>query len=114
MSECIFCRIVEGTLPSKRVYEDDECLAFHDVNPQARVHLLVIPKRHIPSLADVQLSDRPILGHLLTICHRVADEAGLTAQGYRVVINTGAAAGQTVFHLHFHVMGGRTFRWPPG
>lgn len=114
MSACVFCRIIDGTVPSKRVYEDEECMVFHDINPQAQVHLLVIPKRHIPSLAHVQPSDRSLLGHLLVIASDVAKEAGLVDDGYRVVVNTGARAGQTVFHLHLHVLGGRTFTWPPG
>ena len=114
MSDCIFCRIVDNTIPSRKVYEDDECLAFEDVNPQARVHVLVIPKRHLSSLADVQEPDRTLIGHLMMVCGKVAKEKGIEDSGYRVVANTGAEAGQTVFHLHVHVLGGRNFGWPPG
>lgn len=114
MSDCIFCRIVEGTLESKKVYEDERCLAFDDANPQAPVHALVIPKRHVPSLKDFQDHDIECLGALLQICRTVAKLKGISESGYRVVTNIGATAGQTVFHVHFHVLGGRRFRWPPG
>ena len=105
---------MDNTIPSRKVNEDDECLAFEDVNPQARVHILVIPKRHLSSLADVQEPDRTLIGHLMMICGMVAKEKGIQDSGYRVVANTGVEAGQTVFHLHFHVLGGRNFGWPPG
>ena len=114
MSDCLFCRIVNKTVPSRQLYEDDRSLAFEDINPQARVHILVIPKRHLSSLADVQESDVPLIGHLMMICAKMAKERGIEESGYRVVANTGAEAGQTVFHLHFHVLGGRVFEWPPG
>ena len=114
MSDCIFCRIVEGTIPSTMAHEDDECLAFEDLNPQAPVHVLVIPKRHIVSLADVQEADLSLLGRLMLTCSYVAKQKGLEESGYRVVTNIGANAGQTVFHLHVHVLGGRGFQWPPG
>ena len=114
MNDCIFCRIVQGTVPTQKVYEDEQCLAFEDVNPQARVHVLVIPKRHISSLVSIQDSEATLLGHLIVTCARVAKEKGVADQGYRVVANNGRGAGQTVFHLHFHVLGGRIFSWPPG
>ena len=114
VSDCIFCKIAEGTIPSNKVYEDEHCLAFEDLNPQARVHVLVIPKRHLTSLADVQESDTTLMGHLMFICTKVAKEKGVEESGYRVVANTGRGAGQTVFHLHLHVLGGRLFQWPPG
>ena len=114
MSDCIFCRIVEGTIPSNKLYEDEHCLAFEDLNPQARVHMLVIPKRHLASLADSRETDSSLLGHLMFICTKMAKEKGVEESGYRVVANTGPGAGQTVFHLHFHVLGGRMFQWPPG
>ena len=114
MTECIFCRIVEGTIPCNKVHEDEHCLAFEDLNPQARVHVLVIPKRHLASLADSRETDATLLGHLMFICTKVAKEKGVEESGYRVVANTGSGAGQTVFHLHFHVLGGRMFQWPPG
>ena len=114
MSDCIFCRIVNKSIPSRQIFEDDQCLAFEDINPQAPVHILVIPKRHLSSLAEVQESDVPLIGHLMRICSKMAKEREIEESGYRVVANTGAEAGQTVFHLHFHLLGGRIFGWPPG
>ncbi|GJL55912.1 MAG: histidine triad nucleotide-binding protein [Nitrospirales bacterium] len=114
MSDCIFCGIVDSSIPSTTVYEDDECLAFEDLNPQAPVHVLVIPKRHVIALSDVQESDRNLLGQVMLACSRVAQQKGLPEHGYRVVTNIGKEAGQTVFHLHFHVLGGRRLTWPPG
>lgn len=113
MGDCVFCRIRDGELPSTKVYEDDRVLAFKDINPQAPVHILVIPKKHIPSLAEVGEEDRELLGHLQWVIRRVAEEAGLQ-DGFRVVVNTGRRALQTVYHLHYHVLGGRDMTWPPG
>jgi histidine triad (HIT) family protein len=114
VSACIFCRIVEGSIPAKIVYQDEHALAFDDINPQAPVHALVIPKRHVPSVQDLGEADRVLLGHLLLTCSRIAKEKGLSETGFRVVANTGRDGGQTVFHLHLHVMGGRHMGWPPG
>ncbi len=114
MAECIFCQIVKGSIPAKKIYEDEEVVAFDDINPQARVHVLVIPKRHLVSLDDTSDSDANVLGQLMIVCAKIARERGLAESGYRVVVNTGQEAGQTVFHLHFHVLGGRSFSWPPG
>jgi histidine triad (HIT) family protein len=116
MSEqnCIFCRIAEGEVPSDVVYHDERCLAFRDSNPQAPVHVLVIPREHLESLDDASQKDEGQLGHLLRVAAKVANELGLTEGGYRTVINTGAGAGQSVFHLHLHVLGGRGLSWPPG
>ena len=102
---CIFCKIVAGQVPSRKVYEDEEFLAFHDVRPLAPVHILVIPKRHIPSLADVTVDDQPMLGRLLALAPRLARDLGLTG-GFRLGVNTGRDGGQEVFHLHLHVLGG--------
>lgn len=113
-NNCIFCRIIEGEIPASIVYEDELAVAFRDVNPQAPVHLLVIPREHVESLNDVGRSDEQTLGHLLRVAARVANEAGLSESGYRTVINTGADGGQSVFHLHVHVLGGRPLMWPPG
>ncbi len=110
---CLFCRIIEGTLPSQAVYQDDQCFAFRDINPQAPVHVLVIPRKHIGSLAEVQKEHQPILGHLLWAANEVAQMNGLS-NGYRTVISTGRDGGQTVDHLHLHVLGGRAMHWPPG
>lgn len=104
--DCIFCKIVEGTIPSRKVYEDDNVLAFHDIQPQAPVHLLVIPKRHIASLDDASPEDADLLGQAMLAARRVAREAGLGENGYRVVTNIGPDSGQIVFHLHLHVLGG--------
>jgi histidine triad (HIT) family protein len=114
MAECLFCKIVEGAIPAKKLYEDEHVLAFDDINPQARVHVLVIPKRHMVSLDDTQDSDAALLGQLMVVCAKIARERGIVESGYRVVANTGREAGQTVFHLHLHVLGGRSFTWPPG
>lgn len=114
MGDCIFCQIVTRTIPSRKIYEDEHCLAFEDINPQARVHILVIPKKHFSSLSEVQESHANLLGHLLIICAKMAKEQGVESSGYRVIVNTGQQAGQSVFHLHLHVLGGRVFHWPPG
>ena len=113
MSDCLFCKIVAGDIPSKRVYEDDEVIAFEDIQPQAPVHLLVIPRKHIASLNDAEEGDQALLGRILLTCKRLAAERDV-ASGYRVVNNCGAPAGQSVFHVHFHVLGGRGMAWPPG
>jgi histidine triad (HIT) family protein len=111
--DCIFCKIVAGTIPAKLVYEDDQVLAFPDMNPQAPLHLLVIPRQHLTSLAQAATEHTRLLGHLLSAAAEVARQQGL-ANGYRVVINTGPDGGQTVAHLHLHVLGGRALHWPPG
>lgn len=112
MSDCLFCKIGSGQIPSKVVLQDDEMFAFEDINPQAPVHVLVIPKRHIGGLNDT--GDRALLGRLLETAVLVAKKKGIADSGYRVVANTGRESGQTVFHLHVHVLGGRPMKWPPG
>ena len=112
MADSIFGKIARGEIPAKIVFEDDRAVAFHDVNPQAPTHLLVIPREPIERLAHAEAGDEPLLGHLLTVAARVAAEAGL--EDYRLVVNNGAGAGQSVFHLHVHVLGGRPLNWPPG
>ncbi len=109
----IFKRIIDGELPADIVYEDDVCLAFRDVNPQAPTHVLIIPRKEIPSLSEAEDEDQEVLGHLLLVTSRLARELGLTG-GYRTVVNTGFDGGQTVPHLHVHLLGGRPFAWPPG
>ena len=108
----IFQQIIDGEIPAQRVYEDSECLAFRDINAVAPCHILVIPKRPIPRLRDAESSDAELLGHLLLAANKVAEQEKL--QGYRLVVNDGSVAGQTVFHLHLHVIGGRPLTWPPG
>ena len=112
MADTIFGKIARGEIAAQLVYEDDRALAFQDTNPQAPTHLLVIPRQPIPKLADADEADEPLLGHLMTVAARVAADAGLT--DYRLVVNNGAGAGQTVYHLHLHVLGGRPLNWPPG
>jgi len=112
--DTIFGKIIRKEIPANIVYEDDLCLAFTDISPQAPTHILVIPKQPIPKLTDVTNADKELLGHLLLTVKKVADDAGLTENGYRVVINTGNDGGQTVFHLHMHILGGRSMQWPPG
>lgn len=110
--DCIFCKIANGEIPSKKVYEDELCVAFYDVAPAAPVHVLVIPKAHIVSVLEAD--DEGLLGHLLTVASDVARKEGLAENGFRLVINTGADGGQTVHHLHVHILGGRSLAWPPG
>ena len=113
MADCIFCKIAQGELQSDIIREDDQAVAFRDINSQAPTHILIIPKKHIPTLAEASEQERDLLGHLLLMARQVAEDQNLTS-GYRVVINNGVAAGQTVFHIHLHLLGGRAFDWPPG
>jgi histidine triad (HIT) family protein len=116
MSEenCLFCKIVAGDIPGEVVHQDDSCVVIRDINPQAPTHVLVIPRDHIESLDDASQKEEGLLGHLLRVGARVANDMGHGDSGYRTVINTGAGAGQSVFHLHVHVLGGRPMNWPPG
>jgi len=114
MAETIFGKILAGELPADFVYEDDQAVAFRDLNPAAPVHVLVIPRKPIQSIAFATDEDAAILGHLVTVCRKVAAQEGLAEGGYRIVTNIGREGGQTVDHLHFHVLGGRPFTWPPG
>ena len=113
MSDCLFCKIAAGEISADTIYEDDEIVAFHDASPQAPVHVLVIPRKHLDTLDDAEEGDRALLGQLLLVTKRIAGELGV-AQGYRVVNNCGESAGQSVFHVHFHLLGGRVMDWPPG
>jgi len=113
-NDTIFGKIIRGELPADKVYEDDRALAFRDINPAAPTHILVIPKKHIVNLLDAEEEDAEILGHLMIVAAKVAKEQGLTEDGFRLAVNNGAGVGQTVFHLHLHVLGGRGFAWPPG
>jgi histidine triad (HIT) family protein len=111
--DCLFCKIVAGTVPSKKVYEDDQVYAFHDIDPRAPVHILIVPKKHIASLAETDASDTTLLGHIQAAAVKLAREKNLT-NGFRTVISTGPEGGQTVYHLHLHLLGGRQMHWPPG
>lgn len=113
-NSCIFCRIAEGEIPATVVYEDDEIVAFEDVNPQAPTHLLLIPRKHVPSLNSVGTDDGGWAARLILAAPQVAREAGVHQDGYRVVINTGSEGGQAVDHVHMHLLGGRRMTWPPG
>lgn len=114
MADCLFCKIVEGKIPAKVVHRDEHCLGFVDINPQAPLHVLFIPLRHIASLNEATIEDREVLGHLMVAAQKVASENGHADAGFRVVMNTNAAAGQTVFHVHLHLLAGRPLTWPPG
>lgn len=113
-ADCLFCKIAAKEIPAKVVYEDSRSLAFADINPQAPVHLLVIPKAHIPSAHELDARDNELIGHLFQVISKLAKDHGVAEAGYRVVTNNGPAAGQTVFHLHLHLVGGRDLSWPPG
>ena len=111
---CIFCKIVSGEIPSKLVYEDEVCLAFNDISPQAPTHILVIPREHFASLNEAGENHKEVLGHMMLKTAEIAAQKGISEKGYRVVINTNYDGGQTVFHLHIHLLGGRQFIFPPG
>ncbi len=112
--DCLFCKIVAGEIPATPVYQDDEVFAFRDIHPQAPTHILIIPKRHIASVNDLDAADAALVGKLFLTGKRLAAELGIAESGYRLVMNTNADAGQTVFHIHLHLLGGRTLGWPPG
>ena len=113
MPDCIFCRIIRGEAPAKKVYEDERAFVFEDINPQAPTHVLIIPKKHIVGLKEAQPEDAEIIGYLHLVAAQIARQRGLE-DGYRTVFNVGPRAGQSVFHLHLHLLGGRSLRWPPG
>jgi histidine triad (HIT) family protein len=114
VSDCLFCKIIEGQIPAAIVYQDERVVAFKDINPQAPMHVLVVPRRHIASLNALAPDDDGIVGEVVRRGAALASEAGFAERGYRTVFNTNAEAGQTVFHIHLHVLGGRAMRWPPG
>ncbi|VAX29622.1 Bis(5'-nucleosyl)-tetraphosphatase (asymmetrical) [hydrothermal vent metagenome] len=112
--DCIFCRIAEKKLPAKLVYEDEFAVAFEDINPQAPVHVLVIPRKHIPTSIDLKEEDNALVGRLFQVANMIARQKGIAERGFRIVMNCNSEAGQTVFHLHIHLLGGRAMHWPPG
>ena len=114
MSDCIFCQIIARTIPATLVYQDDVVVAFDDINPQAPIHTLIIPRKHVTSIAELEDVDVGLIGRLILVGNKIAKLKGIVDSGYRVVINTGSHGGQTVFHLHLHVLGGRRMVWPPG
>ena len=114
MENCIFCKIINGEIPSQKVYEDDKIFAFKDINPEAPVHILIIPKKHIESLNDLKEEDKDIISHIFIKVKEIGNKLGISESGYRVVNNCGVDGGQTVSHIHFHLLGGRSLQWPPG
>ncbi len=114
MSDCLFCKILDGDIPADVIYESDTAIAFRDISPQAPTHVLIIPRRHIPTINDLATGDEQLVGTLFTAAREIAALEGLTDEGYRVVMNCNEGAGQSVFHIHMHLLGGRVLRWPPG
>jgi len=114
VTDCLFCKMASGEIQPDIVYEDDEILAFNDINPQAPTHVLVIPKRHIPTVNDMEAGDAELVGRLFLVAKKIAADRGFADEGYRSLVNCNAGAGQTVFHVHLHVLGGRPLGWPPG
>lgn len=110
MSECIFCKIIKGEIPSTNVYKDEQVSAFRDINPVAPTHILIVPNKHIDSVNMMIVDDEPLIGHLFTVAKQLAAQEGISEGGYRLVVNTGAESGQTVFHIHLHLLGGRQLR----
>ena len=114
VSDCVFCKIVQGKIPGRIIYQDDLVTAFHDAHPVAPTHILIVPNRHISSLNELTETDEPLVGHMFKIASQLAKEAGVDQQGFRSIINTGIHGGQTIFHLHLHLIGGQTMRHPIG
>jgi histidine triad (HIT) family protein len=114
MSDCLFCGIVEGRIKGNIVYQDDSVVAFKDINPKAPVHILVIPRKHIGGVLELAADDGGVIGRIFAVAARLAREQGIAESGFRIVVNSGADAGQSVFHLHYHLLGGRRMTWPPG
>lgn len=114
MSDCIFCKIIDKKIPARVVYEDELTLAFEDVNPQAPVHTLVIPKKHLSTLLDIKEEDAGLIAHIFRVANKIAGDKGIAERGFRVVANCNPESGQTVYHIHFHILGGRLMQWPPG
>ena len=114
MPACLFCQIVNGQTSGRIVYEDDSVVGFEDIRPKAPIHLLLVPRKHIPTLLDLEPGDEMVIGHIFLLSARLARERGLMESGYRVVVNCGPGAGQSVYHIHFHLLGGRPLAWPPG
>jgi histidine triad (HIT) family protein len=114
MSNCLFCRIAAGEIPAKLAYEDDDVVAFHDINPQAPLHVVIIPRKHIAMINDIEAADAELVGKLYLAAKKIVADAGYADDGYRVVMNCGADAGQSVFHIHLHLLAGRHLTWPPG
>jgi histidine triad (HIT) family protein len=114
MEDCLFCKIINKKIPSAIVFEDDKVIAFRDIDPQAPVHILIVPRKHVPTLMDLTDEDKEIIGYIYLVAKKLAQKEGVAKKGFRVVANCNADAGQAVFHIHFHLLGGRRLSWPPG
>jgi histidine triad (HIT) family protein len=114
MDNCLFCKVIKGDIPAKKLFEDDQMVAIQDINPQAPTHLLILPRKHLATVLDISAADHLLMGRAIAVGNTLAKERGLDKSGFRLVVNCGAGAGQTVFHLHFHLLGGRAMEWPPG
>jgi histidine triad (HIT) family protein len=114
MEDCLFCKIVNNEIPAELIFEDDRIVAFNDINPQAPIHILIIPKEHFASLNDMPEEKKDLMGHILLRARQIAQNLGIQENGYRIVLNTARDSGQEVFHIHFHLLGGRRMTWPPG
>ncbi len=114
MADCLFCKIVNGEMDTEYIYEDEQVVVFKDINPQAPVHLLIVPKKHIPTLLDLEDGDNQLVGHIYQVANQLAERFDIAEDGFRVVSNCKEKGGQTVFHIHFHLLGGRSLQWPPG
>lgn len=112
--ECIFCKIITGEIPAKLIYQDDDIVAFRDISPQAPIHILIIPRKHIERISDMKDEDAGLIGNLVLVGKKIAQDEGITESGFRLVFNNNKDAGQAVFHIHLHLLGGRKFSWPPG
>lgn len=111
---CVFCKIANNEISSKKVYEDEHILAFHDIAPQAPIHILIIPKRHFSTILEIEENDKELIGHIFLTANNIAKDMGFNEKGFRIVLNCNRDGGQTVFHVHFHLLAGRTMHWPPG
>jgi len=114
MSDCLFCRIANGEIPAKIAFQNERAVAFYDINPQAPTHVIIIPRKHIPTVNDISEEDHDLMGYLYEVANKIAADTSLTDSGFRLVVNCKRSAGQEVFHLHIHMLGGRDFGWPPG
>ena len=114
MTDCLFCKINNGEIPAEKIYDGDEVFAIKDINPQAPIHLLIIPKKHFATVLEIQEGDHELIGSIYSVANQLAKKNGLDQTGFRVVVNCGAEAGQSVFHVHYHLLGGRSLKWPPG
>lgn len=114
MTDCLFCKIAKGEIPAKIEYQDDLAVAFYDINPQAPIHIVIIPRKHIPTVIDIKKTDYEVMGYLYKVASKISEKESISKDGFRLVINCGKSAGQEIQHIHIHMLGGRDFGWPPG